>query len=461
MPSSDVRARIRSALTGTVETPLVLIGNFEVENQWADGEVGLPRFELGPSGRTIVNHMDEFALLLGTSRDHVVLKSTPDTGYLDFLRGLGFDLPTVLCPATTTPSNTVTDDVLDDDALLATLGSLAPTGAALLPHGVSEREERLADRSGLALATPPATICKQVNSKIYSRNAAKKLELRQAPGRTAANLDELAAAVSWADELLDAGRTVVVKDAYGVSGKGVSVVSERSRLAKLRRMIESGARRSGGDRIAVLIEEWVAKRADLNYQFTIGRDASVSVDFVMAAVTEHGVHKGHRMPAPLTGRQHAQLTYAAELIGELLASDGYAGVAGVDAMIDPDDEIYPVVEINARNNMSTYQAVCRELLVDDAQVAMALHYPLKLTERVPFDRLADVLGDCLYDPASGEGFAVNNFATVNALSTTEPATTPQDGRLYGLLVADSPRGLDALNEAITARLRTFSEEGEK
>ena len=43
-----------------------------------------------------------------------------------------------------------------------------------------------------------------------------------------------------------------------------------------------------------MVEEWVAKAADLNYQLTVGRDGGVEFNFVKEAVTDQGVHKGHR-----------------------------------------------------------------------------------------------------------------------------------------------------------------------
>jgi D-alanine-D-alanine ligase-like ATP-grasp enzyme len=458
--TSDVRARIRAALTGTHDAPLVLLGNFEVEEQWARGEVGLPRFDLGAASRPIVNHMDEFAVVLGSGQDHVLVKSQPDPDYLDYLTALGLTLPNLLWPGDEDPHRPVTADVLADPALLAQLAWLGQGGCRLVPHGVSDLEEELARRSGLPLATPSAATCKTVNSKIYSRSVATELGLRQAPGRTCDTLEELTEALAWAEAVLDTGARVVVKDAFGVSGKGVTVVEDAQRLGKLRRLVESGARREGHERVALVVEEWVAKTADLNYHLTVGRDGSVSVDFVLEAITDNGVHKGHRMPARLTSAQVAELTDAAAAIGARLAADGYFGVVGVDAMIAPDGGLYSVVEINARNNMSTYQAVCRETLVARDDVALARHYPIRPRHRLSFAAVRRALGPSLYDPRTRRGFAVNNFATVNAcVPPNTTGDTTYDGRLYGVLVADSDEQLAALDHDITDRLNAGIQEG--
>lgn len=444
--------RLKAAVREDRHAPLVFLGNFEVENRWGQGEIGLPTVGFA-SSNVMVNRMDEFALLLAAADDYVIVKAAPDPDYLAFLRGLGVELPTVLVVATNHPERMVTEDALADPALLATLAGLRDRGAAILPHGVSEDEERLAAACGLPLAAPSAVVCKAVNGKVYSRRLADKLGLRQPPGMACDSLAGWADAVEWARGIVADGGTIGVKDAYGVSGKGISVLRDQRRLDQLSRMVAAAVRRSGGDSLGLVVEQWVAKTTDLNYQFTVARDGAVRFDFVKEAVTEHGVHKGHRMPARLSAAQHAELVDTAERLGEHLAADGYYGVVGVDAMVDPDGGLYPVIEINARNNMSTYQVRMQEELLGAGHTALARHYSLKLAAPIGFARLAELLAGCLVDRAGGSGLLVNNFATVNAaFAGARDTDEPADGRLYGLLTGDSPAAVDAIDAEITARL---------
>ncbi|MFI0367305.1 ATP-grasp domain-containing protein [Actinomadura sp. 1N219] len=448
--------RLRRALTGDAGTPLVFLGNFEVEDRWARGEIGLSRLSFGAGG-VIANRMEEFALLLGGADDHVVLKDEPDADYLGYLDELGFTLPRRLVAARQDPARIVTEDALADPALLAALGGLSGSGAALSAHGVSDLEERLAAKTGLALTAPSAVVCKAANSKIYSRRLADRLGVRQARGWTCPDLAALASAFDAARDLLGAGRRVVVKDAFGVSGKGIEVVADVRRLDRLHRMVARRAEKTGTDRIALVVEEWVAKTADLNYQFTVARDGGVHFDFVKEALTEDGVHKGHRMPARLSDRQVAELRDLAPRLGAALAADGYFGVVGVDAMVDPDGGLYPVVEINARNNMSTYQASVQEAFLGGGRTALARHYRLRLGRPLPFKDLRARLGDLLFDPARGSGLLVNNYATVNAAAPAE-GEAPFDGRLYGIVVAGSSDSMAALDREIGDRLAAATAE---
>jgi D-alanine-D-alanine ligase-like ATP-grasp enzyme len=443
----DFTTRLKYALTGCADRAFVYVGNFEVEEQWARGERALPRVTAA-SGRAVVNHMDEFAMLLAGKGDHVLLKAAPDPAYFAYLDSLGLDLPNVHVAATQDSRHSVTEDVLIDPALLRTLSGLTAEGCHLVVHGVSELEEELAARTGLPLAAPDAATCKAVNSKVYSRKVADSLGLRQPKGWGCSTVDELDAAVTGAAEILATGRKVVVKEAFGVSGKGIAVVDSERRLRRLQRIVSSGVT---GDRIAFVIETWVTKVADLNYQFTVGRDGGVHFDFVKEAITAGGVHKGHRIPARLTAAQVDELREVSRMLGQRLTTDGYFGVVGVDAMVDPDGGLYPVVEINARNNMSTYQVSLQETFVRPGKVALARYYPLRLRVPLSFDKVRRLLAGLIVEHAGGNGLLVNNFATVNAAA----GPTPFDGRLYGLVIADSEDELTAIDKGITAALEAL------
>lgn len=451
-PAPTFLEGVKSACTGATGTPFVLLGNFEVEDEWARDEVGLPVFG-GRASTAIVNRMDEFAVLLAGPGDHVVLKSAPDPDYLDYLEGLGIELPGILLTDEHDPAATVSEDALRSPRLLAALRSLAARGAYLLPHGMSLLEQQLCELTGLAPALPAVSVVKAVNSKIYSRRVAAELGLPQAVGWECETVDEFVAAAGEAARAVAAGRRVGVKDAYGVSGKGIMVVDDTRRLDQLIRMVTRRAERSGDQRVALVIEEWADKALDLNYHFTVARDGSVRFDFVKEALTENGVHKGHRFPARLAAEHAAQLVITSERLGARLATDGFHGVVGVDAITTTDGGLLPVLEINARNNMSTYQTGLQERFMGPDSVALARQYDLRLTRPVTFADLRHRLGDLLFDRDRGTGLVVNNFATVNA-ATPEPGDLrPYVGRLYGLLLARTQQELTDLDNGVVAAVQ--------
>ncbi|MFY1693128.1 ATP-grasp domain-containing protein [Plantactinospora sp. WMMB782] len=446
MDTSYLRT-LKANLLGAPDGRLVLVCNFEAENWWAEGHVGLPapRFSAPTS---VVARMEEHGILLAGADDVLLLKHPLDPGYRDYLSRLGMPLPTVLVPENVRADRSTTEDVLDSPELLRRLAALGAAGARLLPMGTTVLEQKLADRCGLPLAVPDATTFARVNSKIYSRRLTEAAGLRAVPGDCCETRDDLAAVLGRRRAALTDGVRLVVKDAYGVSGKGLLLLDRPETADRLLRMVDRRAERTGDDRLHVVVEEWVEKSHDLNYQLTVSADGRATLDFVKRAITENGVHKGHLMPVALTPAQQAELTRAVEAVGARLHTDGYAGVVGVDAVVATGGELYPVLEINARLNMSSYQGGVTELCQRPGQVALARHYPLRLAAPVSFAEVARTLAPVL-DRDDGQRFVVTCFGTVNADADRPP---PFDGRLYALLVAADPERLSALDDAAGALL---------
>jgi len=293
---------------------------------------------------------------------------------------------------------------------------------------------------------PTADVFERVNSKIYSRRLVEDSGLRAVPGHCCEEADEFLALL---EKYVD-GTTLVVKDAYGVSGKGLVVLDSRAKVDRLAKLVRRRAERSGEARLHVVVEHWLGKRFDLNYQLTVARDGTVGYDFVKQALTENGVHKGHLMPVDLTGSQHRELRDAVDVVGARLFADGFHGVVGVDAILGQDDVLYPVLEINARLNMSTYQGGVTERLVPSGHVCLARHYPLRLAAPVAFADVRRVLRPAL----DARQVVITCFGTVNANAGGEP---PFEGRLYTMLVAPDRTRLARLDSEVTAALTTLED----
>lgn len=436
-------ARLKSALVGDPTARFVYVNNFEVERVWGRGEPSLPGAGLSFSSAT-VNRIEEVGVLLADEHDAVVLKEAVDPGYAAYLAGLGAADGLHLTVDRNVPDRSVTLDALDSPRLLAALRALADGRTYLMPLGISPDEERLAEAAGLPLAGPSAAVCKEVNGKIFSRELVDAVGLTAVPGAECRTVDELAAALDV--HLFRAGSPVVVKESLGVSGRGMVVLDDPKRGERLLRMIE---RRAGQDRRAsVVVERWIDKRADLNYQFVVGRGGEVRFETVKTALTENGVHRGHLFPPALSPGQVDELRAAAEVIGKELAAAGYFGLAGVDALLAADGTLYPCLEINARFNMATYQNRIAERLVRDGQYALATTFDLQPGRVYGFEEVRSALGGLLLDGAHGagrgpRGVLINNFATLNAMLL---AGGKPYGRVYAICVGDDERDVRRTRE---------------
>jgi hypothetical protein len=462
MSETSFGTRLRRAVTSDGRRPFVLLANFEVEEVWARGETTLPRVG-SAQGAALVNRMDEFAIWLGAATDTVLLKELPDPDYLAEIESQGFELPAMRAVGDQAPAANITQDVAADPALLALLRSSAASGSVLVSHSVSEIESSLATATGIPIAAPTAEVCKRVNGKVYSRKLADAHGIRQPRGVATETIDDWPAAVESAREHLRQGRTVVVKEAYGVSGKGLAVVVSEARLERVATLVAQRAERNEG-RAQFSIEEWIDKEVDLNYQFTVGLDGSFHFDFVKVAATARGVHLGHSYPAGLSAAHVDEILFTAARIADVLSADGYFGVVGVDAIIDTEGVLYPMLEINARFNMSTYQAKIDQLVDDRSAHARAKKYDLRLGTELSYGSLAKGLGELVYASNRRGGIIVNNFATVNAAFATGPETTGPEtdntssgtpGRLYAVVIGETEQAIDQIDAEVVRRLRTL------
>ncbi|MDT8912954.1 hypothetical protein [Amycolatopsis sp. PS_44_ISF1] len=431
---------LKEGLTGDPRTPLVFLCNFEVEQHWARGFPGLPAAPFSLTG-SLVTRMEELGALLAGPDDHLVVQHPLDPEYLGYVRSLGMPPPTVLVADGGEAGAPTAARALESPRLLARLRELGAAGARLVPMGLSAHEVRLSEAAGLPVATPDLATVVAVNSKIYSRRLVEQAGLRAVPGWCCETVPELVELLGRIGPDCSPEAPVVVKDAYGVSGKGLVVVDAPRKAERIVRQVERAAQRRGDDRLHVVVETWLPKRADLNYQLTVLRDGGVRLDFVKEALTVGGVHAGHLSPPELTAGQLGEVENAAAVVGKQLHADGFHGIAGVDGLVTREGTVHPVLEINARFNMSTYQGRVLETAGAGLPASLAGMQPLRLDRPLPFAELRAALGPLLeIDPVRG-GVVVTCFGTVNTMAGHG---SPFEGRLYTIALGPDRDAVTAL-----------------
>jgi hypothetical protein len=205
----------------------------------------------------------------------------------------------------------------------------------------------------------------------------------------------------------------------------------------------------------VVVETWLPKRADLNYQLTVDVHGEVRLDFVKEALTRNGIHLGHISPTELDDVQYNEVRHAAEVVGKALHADGFTGVVGVDAVVAADGTVYPVLEINARFNMSTYQGSVLEVLAARLPASLAAQHTLRLTAPLTFADVRTALGPLAeIDPVAG-GVVVTCFGTVNAMADRQPGES-FDGRLYFIALGPDRAAVTELAAATRTALDTLT-----
>jgi hypothetical protein len=444
----DLRQRF-ATMTGGEQARFVWIGNIECEAAWVrPGAVTLPRVS-SREDAAIVRHLEELPLCLGGAQDVLVLREAPDPAYLAYLTELGLTPPEPLLVHTNDPVESISSALLRDRDAVERIRGFAADGAPwrMLPFGYTALEEELA-REVIPVFGGAADVTARVNSKLFSRRLSRELALPTVPGAECESPVSLREGYEALTAGLPSAAAVVIKEALGVSGKGLLVLESRARFEQVAALLERRSR-AGGD-FAFVLEAWLPRAAEINYQFFVSADGTVDVLAIKESFTRRGVHLGHRTPARLTPDQRELCETAAQGVGRRLFDLGFRGVAGVDAIIDDRGVLYPVLELNARHNMSTYELRLDALVGHELKVVYR-YYTLLAPRPVSFGEIHERLAPRLFRPGLRSGVGVHCFAPLNA-NTRADRRTPARGRLYAFLVGCDDDEVDRLSEWVYGAL---------
>lgn len=321
-------------------------GTFDAERCWRPSDLAeLPAVRTG--GDTVVATLDEVLtagcapgdlLITRRSLSPAVRQCLAEAGIVfDHLPAENADWSGHDCPL---DEQRVEELLLDSEALTdltARYDHVRPY--AVLPETVSLLTQW--KRSG---EVPPVGVVTKVNSKTWSNALVQNLGL---PGlaRVVRSVDELSSAAQ------EYGLSVVVKDPYGVSGRGTLRMSSPGVLRAIQRVLSR--QKADGRRIELLVQPELPKKCDFSGHLEVNRDGTARFLGVQVMVNHGFRHLGSGPADPeLTDLldRHGYPDVLAD-VGAALADEGYHGPVGVDSMVLEDDTLVPVLEINARRSM--------------------------------------------------------------------------------------------------------------
>lgn len=433
----------------TEKQDFIWLGNVEVEQHWGNSEViTLPGSNISKA-QPLVNRIGEMGLFLAGPNDIVCLKDPVDEGFLQYIEEIRGFIPEVVSFYVDNPDINISKTILSNEESTKLLQRINEENKyRLLPYGTSYLEEEISIKASVPLSTPKAQVCKEVNSKLYSWRLSEEFGLRQVTGNVSRSLGELEH--NYKEIRRNLGDTpLVLKDSMGVSGKGMVLIESENKFNNIMKLLKRSSEKKGNSNVEMLLESWIEKERDLNYQFLIDKKGKVTFTSVREALVYKGVHLGHKLPVNLTVEQEAELERAYKVIGKQLAENGYYGVVGVDAMIDREGLLYPCVEINARFNMATYQNEIVEKFFEPEKFFTAIPLEVTLKELVSFNQIKKGLKEILYTKEKGYGVIINGFSTLNL-------GINKKGRLYTVILGHSMQHCEEMIKRCKGFLSNFN-----
>ena len=387
------------------QSVVVWLFNIGTEKVWKKGN------SKGVSDKNeniIVNHIEEINLLITRRQDYIILRKKPNLEFLSDLIDYDMEIPNMLFPSVEDESKSISELVLADDKLIQDLSDIAKKQKVyFVPYGVSVYEEEIAKKSGMHLVGGTHEKSCIVNDKIFSKQISRDLNLPAAEDRVCSTLDEIKEAY---EELKKKHSKIIIKMPCNSSGQGMWIVDSEKKLKTVCLIITRLMKDRKNEKW--LVEGWIDHKIDLNIQIYVSESGYVDVFSVKEQIIDGTLYTGSVMPPRISKENYDCCVAYAKKIGTELYNKGYSGVFGIDALIDNDDRVVPIIEINGRFTLSTYLSFL--LYKFHNKKIIAFYKRIKTQSDRHYSDLIDRMKDnsILFDGT--EGVMVYNSATTNS-----------------------------------------------
>ncbi|SDT80725.1 hypothetical protein SAMN04489716_9330 [Actinoplanes derwentensis] len=395
------------------------MGPFDAEGSWRPADMAsLP----GVSDRRaapVVAALGETLAVLCEPGDLLAAPAAPHPAFTALLALAGFTAEHLIVPelfgespAASTPTPARWSEI-----------RTAVAGLTLAPYAVLRSTAVLGEALGLAGTHPPYDTVVRVNSKSWSNEIVRRNGWAGA-GEVAHDTTELRRLVT-----AHGSADVVVKDPYGVAGRGSLVVTSPRVLDSIVRHLD--AQVAAGAYVEVIVQARYRRRLDFSTHWEINPDGSAEPGAVVQTDNRDFTYAGSR-PATdellrtLDETDHPEI--AATVAGEL-SKDGYHGPVCIDGMVIEEGTVVPVLEVNARTSMGMIGLALQARAASCGLQAVLRHLPVRVGTARAFERLA---GELERDNLAFDG------KSPGALLVTAGTLVPPRGRLCLALFTERP-----------------------
>lgn len=335
------------------------MGEFDSEKYWRDAALSKLPFIEDNSSTGIILAMDELLFPFCRKADVLITRFAFDDVLKDYLQTVGFefqcnsrDYHTQKADAAQSLFEIIARDERKFDAFRADCRACTD----FAPYSIVPYAEELARKAGLPTNLPPGETVRQVNSKAYSTLLGQKL-----------GFGAHSEMVYCGAELSAKGRRFLengpflVKDLYGVSGKGNILINSVRMLERIVKHVEAAELK--GNQSHFVIEAFLDKELDFSCGLVINENGQMEIVSIQKMINHQFAYGGSETAdaefCSFLERQNYFDTVA-EIAGALYEA-GYFGPVCLDSMLLKTGAIVPIIEINARRSMGfiNYQVDCR------------------------------------------------------------------------------------------------------
>lgn len=434
----------------------VWLGTFNSEYFWREKELAdLPSIMDGEANR-IVGAMDELLFPLCNKEDVLLTRHMFNEALKEYLSDIGFSFQPAVAGLMEDafpygePAAKSTCQLLCENGKKDCFTALLSKCSGVVPYSVLPYLQEFCSFYKLPYNFPSIAIVKKANSKVYSHQLLKELG-RESPGEVVYSAGELRESGS---RLLMQG-SFLIKDDFGVSGKGNLLIKSGRMLEKVATYLEKQEKE--GKLVRFLLEPFYEnKKLDFSCQLFIRENGEIEYVSVQHLLNSGFAYKGSKVSPKsfidfITEKQYFNVIDSA---AGRLYKEGYRGAVCIDSMLLQDDSIVPVIEINARYSMGFICSSLTKFAATCNTDGMLSFLSLGCPAGISFENILERMKErgLLFDPCKGKGIIPlsANTLTVNRIMQGPPEG--QDlykGRLYVFVCGDT----DQMREEIFSELK--------
>ncbi len=424
------------------------LGSFGSERFWRNPALSQLPGVVDAQADTIVAAMDELMFAACHAQNELLVTRQPmDKTHVDYLRETGFrfsnnDKPVEL--GASVSANDAICGLLQAAGNGAYFSELFADVTGLSPYSVLPTTEPFCRHYGIAQQIPTIEAVNKANSKLFS-HALEVEELDEWHGETI----DSAAELETAGKRLLENASFLIKDDFGVSGKGNFLVDSNPLLERIVRHI--GKQEKQGKHTRFLLEPLLEKALDFSCQLDIGVSGEVAI--VSAQKMENAGFAFSAIqtaePAFVERLDRAGYLGKMQTVAARLYQEGYFGPVCIDSMLLKDGSIRSVVEINARQSMGLINHYVDRFLEPFSTQGSLLFFSLGLTRPVSFDEILHTMRQeaILFQADRPEGILPLSANTLSVNRNTQASReAAYKGRFYASLVATRPEARLGLKE---------------
>jgi len=330
----------------------VVMGTFDSESFWREQSLSKLPAIIDRDASNIVIAMDELLFALCEKNDKLITRFKMEDALKQYLSDIGFifsnneiDLDDS-SEVHSSQSYKCNFQLLVETRQKEYFRSFLNEVTCLSPYSVLPYTKQACQTYDLRYDFPDTNIVKMVNSKLYSYHL-NSLIIGRDHGKL---VDDSKLIEDYGMEYLKHG-SFLIKDLFGVSGKGNLFVDSENMLKRIVHYVEKQEKK--GQCTKFLLEPFLCKEIDFSCQFLIDQDGSFTILSIQRLFNSNFAYLGSSTADKtlLELLEKEKYFTIIERIANHLYKDGYYGNVCIDSMILKNGEIVPIVEINARKSM--------------------------------------------------------------------------------------------------------------